>query len=135
MDLNAVHKQKLNWLSSGQIKRWQTVSDNNSYTLNKLEGTGSGVKVLTFPMSFDLSSGQPVTNDAYWIEYRQPASPWNDYVVEAGTSSGTGNAASIPVAATSLVAQAPSGTYYVRVRPRNACGSGWWSNEVVTTVN
>jgi hypothetical protein len=57
-----------------------------------------------------------------------------DYVVEAGASSGFGNLASIPRAGTSLVAQAPGGTYYVRVRPRNACGSGWWSNEVVVTV-
>ena len=57
-----------------------------------------------------------------------------DFVVEAGTSSGSGNVASIPVAGTSLSAQAPSGSYYVRVRPRNACGSGWWSNEVAVTV-
>jgi hypothetical protein len=57
-----------------------------------------------------------------------------DFVVEAGTSSGSGNVASIPVAGTSLSAQAPPGTYYVRVRPRNACGSGWWSNEVVVAV-
>jgi hypothetical protein len=57
-----------------------------------------------------------------------------DYVMEAGTASGAGNVASIPRAGTSLVAQAPAGTYYVRVRPRNACGSGWWSNEVTVTV-
>ena len=57
-----------------------------------------------------------------------------DYIVEAGTSSGAGNVASIPQAGTSLVAEAPAGTYYVRVRPRNACGSGWWSNEVTITV-
>jgi hypothetical protein len=57
-----------------------------------------------------------------------------DYVVEAGTASGAGNVVSIPRAGTSLVAQAPPGIYYVRVRPRNACGSGWWSNEVVVTV-
>ena len=57
-----------------------------------------------------------------------------DYIVEAGTSSGAGNVASIPRAGTLLAAQAPAGTYYVRVRPRNACGSGWWSNEVVVTV-
>ena len=56
-----------------------------------------------------------------------------DYVIEAGTASGAGNVASIPRAGTSLVAQAPAGTYYVRVRPRNACGSGWWSNEVTVT--
>ena len=57
-----------------------------------------------------------------------------DYIVEAGSSSGAGNIASIPSAGTSLVAQAPAGTYYVRVRPRNVCGSGWWSNEVLVTV-
>ncbi len=57
-----------------------------------------------------------------------------DYVVEAGSSSGAGNIASIPVAGTSLVARAPSGTYFVRVRPRTACGSGWWSNEVTVVV-
>ncbi len=63
-----------------------------------------------------------------------PAPGAIDYVVEAGSSSGAGNIASIPRAGTSLVAQAPAGTYYVRVRPRNACGSGWWSNEVLVTV-
>ena len=57
-----------------------------------------------------------------------------DFIVEAGTSSGSANVATIPAGGTSLVAQAPAGTYYVRVRPRNACGSGWWSNEVVVTV-
>jgi hypothetical protein len=62
------------------------------------------------------------------------ASGATDYVIEAGTSSGSGNVASIPRAGTSLVAQAPPGRYYVRVRPRNACGSGWWSNEVAVTV-
>jgi hypothetical protein len=57
-----------------------------------------------------------------------------DYIVEAGTSSGAGNVASIPHAGTSLVAGAPAGTYFVRVRPRNGCGSGWWSNEVTVVV-
>lgn len=57
-----------------------------------------------------------------------------DFIIEAGTSSGAGNIASIPVAGTSLAVRAPAGTYYVRVRPRNACGSGWWSNEVTVVV-
>jgi hypothetical protein len=63
-----------------------------------------------------------------------PAAGAVDYLVEAGTASGAGNIASIPQTGTSLVAQAPPGRYFVRVRPRNACGSGWWSNEVVVTV-
>ncbi len=71
---------------------------------------------------------------------RQVTLTWNaagnatDYVVEAGASSGAGNAASIPVGGTTLSVAAPPGTYFVRVRPRNACGSGAWSNEVAVTV-
>jgi hypothetical protein len=57
-----------------------------------------------------------------------------DFIVEAGTASASADVASIPVAGTSLLANAPGGTYYVRVRPRNACGSGWWSNEATVTV-
>ncbi|MDH4062966.1 MAG: fibronectin type III domain-containing protein [Acidobacteriota bacterium] len=57
-----------------------------------------------------------------------------DYVLEAGTSPGAADVAQLPVGTTSFAATAPPGTYYVRVRPRSACGSGAWSNEVVVSV-
>lgn len=57
-----------------------------------------------------------------------------DYVLEAGTASGAANVAQLPVGTTAFTATAPPGTYYVRVRPRNACGSGSWSNELTVTV-
>jgi hypothetical protein len=57
-----------------------------------------------------------------------------DYVLEAGTSSGAANVITVPTATAALTAQAPPNTYYVRVRPRNACGSGPFSNEVVIAV-
>ncbi|MEZ5286551.1 MAG: fibronectin type III domain-containing protein [Vicinamibacterales bacterium] len=63
-----------------------------------------------------------------------PSSNTTDYVVAAGSSSGAADIAQIPVAGTTLTAAAPPGTYFVRVRPRNACGSGFWSNEVAVQV-
>jgi hypothetical protein len=76
----------------------------------------------------------------YTVNGRQVVLRWSasagatDYVLEAGTSSGAANVVTIPTAATSLSASAPPNTYYVRVRPRNACGSGANSNEVSFTV-
>ena len=86
----------------------------------------------TAPGAVSLLSASMISNQITLLWNAAPAA--TDYIVEAGTSSGAGNVASIPQAGTSLVAQAPAGTYYVRVRPRNACGSGWWSNEVTITV-
>ena len=77
---------------------------------------------------------------AYSLNGRQVTLTWNaagnttDYVVEAGTSSGAADVASVPVGGTALSVTAPPGTYYVRVRPRNACGSGAFSNEVQLSV-
>jgi hypothetical protein len=58
------------------------------------------------------------------------------YVIEAGSSSGAMNLATMPTAgaATSFSAMAPPGTYYVRVKARNAAGTSAASNEVVVIV-
>ncbi|MCC7124277.1 MAG: fibronectin type III domain-containing protein [Acidobacteria bacterium] len=58
----------------------------------------------------------------------------SSYVLEAGSAPGLSNIATLPVTGTSFVVNAPPGTYYVRLRPINACGSGFASNEVQLTV-
>jgi hypothetical protein len=47
----------------------------------------------------------------------------SSYVIEAGSSSGASNLVVTETAGTSLVAPAPNGTYYVRVRAKAACGA------------
>lgn len=65
----------------------------------------------------------------------QSASGATSYIVEAGSGAGLSNLATLNNgAATALVTAAPIGTYYVRVRAANSCGSGPASNEVVVTV-
>jgi hypothetical protein len=56
------------------------------------------------------------------------------YVVEAGSGSGASNLAQITVGGASLDAQAPPGTYYVRVRAAHGASSSASSNEVIVTV-
>jgi hypothetical protein len=57
------------------------------------------------------------------------------YVLEAGSSPGSANLASFDLGlATQFSTSAPPGTYFLRVRARNACGLGPASNEVTLVV-
>ena len=57
------------------------------------------------------------------------------YVLEVGSTPGASDLWQLDVgASTGLAGIAPAGTYYVRVRAKNACGSGSASNEVVVAV-
>jgi hypothetical protein len=60
--------------------------------------------------------------------------PATAYQVEAGSAPGLANLAVIQTGGTSFGASAPAGTYYVRVRARNAGGLGPASNEVVVVL-
>lgn len=57
------------------------------------------------------------------------------YIGEVGSAPGLANLLVGAVGGTSVVAAAPPGTYFVRLRPRNACGTGSVSNEVTVVVH
>lgn len=63
-----------------------------------------------------------------------PVAGASGYLVEAGSAPGLANLASVPTGVTSLAANVPAGTYYVRVRALSPCGAGDASNEVVLRV-
>ena len=84
----------------------------------------------------------PVSPLRYTVNGRQVVLTWNAssgsnglMAPEAGTSSGAANVGAISTSLASFTATAAPNTYYVRVRPRNACGSGTYSNEVSITVS
>lgn len=59
-----------------------------------------------------------------------------EYVVEAGSAAGATDLLVAPVGAvTSVSTTAPPGTYFVRVRARNSCGTTDASNEVTVRVS
>jgi hypothetical protein len=63
------------------------------------------------------------------------ASPSASYVIEVGAASGMSNLLVAPVGpVTSVGTPAPAGTYFVRIRAQNACGTSPPSNEQVITV-
>jgi hypothetical protein len=67
------------------------------------------------------------------LTWNVPAAGFPDaYVIEAGSQPGASDLVTVDTRSldTSLNGTAPPGTYYVRVRGRNACGLGSPSNEV-----
>jgi Putative metal-binding motif len=57
------------------------------------------------------------------------------YVLEAGSAAGAANIGAFPMGrANQFFTGAPSGVYFVRVRPANTCGGGVASNEVTVVV-
>jgi hypothetical protein len=62
--------------------------------------------------------------------------PAAQFVIEAGDAPLGSNLAVVTVPGNDprFTAQAPPGTYFVRVRARNACGTSTGSNEVVVRV-
>ncbi|MCC7034275.1 MAG: PQQ-dependent sugar dehydrogenase [Acidobacteria bacterium] len=75
-----------------------------------------------------------VTGDTVTLSWL-PATGATGYVVEAGSSSGLADLATLAVSTSGLdVSSVPPGTYYVRVRATNACGVGAPSAEVVVSV-
>lgn len=95
-------------------------------------GGASPCVVLPNPTGlFATVSGSLVT--LTWVSVPGPTS----YLVEAGSVSGAANLAVIDTGNVSpiLMATAPPGTYFVRVRAKNACGLSAPSNQVVVVVN
>ncbi|MBG9390610.1 hypothetical protein [Caenimonas aquaedulcis] len=70
------------------------------------------------------------------LEWDRPVGLPTSYLIEAGSAPGLSNLVTLTSIgqATGLSTAAPAGTYYVRVRARNACGTGEPSNEVVVVV-
>ena len=75
-----------------------------------------------------------VTGNAVSLSW-SPAAGATGYVVEAGSASGLANLATLSTGTNGLdVSSVPPGTYYVRIRGRNACGTGAPSPEAVVSV-
>ena len=97
-------------------------------------GAGPGCTGAPGPPGTPTStvSGNNVT--VFWTA--PSGSAPSSYFIEAGTASGLSNAAAFDTGSTalSLSATAPNGRYFVRVRGRNACGTGPTSGEHVLDV-
>jgi hypothetical protein len=63
-----------------------------------------------------------------------PAAGATEYLAEVGSAPGLSNLLVAVVTGTGGTALAPPGTFFVRLRPRNACGVGPASNEVMVVV-
>jgi hypothetical protein len=95
---------------------------------------GIGCTLAPGPPGTPMSSVSGSTVTLFWSA--PPGDTPSSYVVEAGTGSGLSNAAVFDTgsSALSLSATAPDGRYYVRMRGRNACGTGPASSEHVLDV-
>lgn len=77
-----------------------------------------------------------IANSAVTLSWTAPDVVVDSYTLSAGATSGSSALATLGISGvlTSFSATAPPGTYYLRVRAANACGTSGPSGEVVITV-
>lgn len=95
---------------------------------------GSGL--CTSPASAPAGLTAVTVGSTVTLSWSPSAGSPTSYVIQAGSSSGASDLAVIDTqsAATTLSATAGSGTYFVRVLGKNACGVSGPSNEVIVQV-
>jgi hypothetical protein len=94
------------------------------------------VTVGTFIPAAPSGLTAQVAGSAVTLNWTPPPGGVTDYVLEAGFSSGATHVSLSTGSATPTlsVSSVPSGTYFVRVRARNAAGTSAASNEVIVVV-
>jgi hypothetical protein len=107
-------------------------SSSASHEVSFSVGTGPCTTPPAAPSAFTAS----VTATIVVLTWSAPSGAPSTYVVEAGSTTGATNlvVSDTGGAATSLTATAAPGTYYARLRARNACGTSAPSNEIVIVV-
>ncbi len=112
---------------------WRVLATNGA--VSSLPSSPEGRFVVgCSPLSAPQNLTQSVDGNIVTLQWTGDAA---DYIVEAGSQSGLSNLynAATGSAATQLSVPAPLGTYYVRIRARNACDVSAPSNEQVVVVD
>ena len=92
---------------------------------------GTGCDLPAAPVGLSATA----TASSASLEWDAAAGAPTGYVIEAGSGPGLANLATLAIApVTAFSTAAPAGTYHVRVRARNSCGTGPASNEVIVAV-
>lgn len=95
-------------------------------------GVGQACEVPTAPSALSVTA----TASSASFEWDAPPGSVGGYVIEAGSAPRLANLATLATVgeATTFSTPAPVGTYHVRVRAWNACGTGPASNDVIAAV-
>lgn len=112
-------------------------------------GTGAASNEVSFTVTSGLPTPTPtpctvpsapsglvasVTGGAVRLTWATPTGSPTSYVVEVGTGSGLANVVSTEVGSASFTTTLTPGSYFARVKGKNACGIGASSSQISLTV-
>jgi predicted phage tail protein len=130
----------------GNVTRFDAIAPRGIYYVRLRATNASGRSDPTASQRIDVgcsaAPGPPlglrgaVTGNQVTLAWDRGAGIAERHQVEAGSGASLSNLAVVPVPspATSLQALAPAGTYFIRVRAANDCGTGLPSTEIFLTV-
>jgi hypothetical protein len=130
----------------GNVTRFDAVAPRGTYYVRLRAINASGPSDPTASQRLDVgcmaAPGPPlglrgaVTGSLVNLMWERGAGVADRHLVEAGSGSGQSNLAVVPVPSptTALQAAAPAGTYFIRVRAANDCGTSAPSSEIFLTV-